>query len=98
LKPQCTALEAPKRLIIPVWCEFFRQTHLHEVWKSPIDGADRGTEEIMKLTSSSFKDGDYLAMSHILSTDFGFGCGGGNQSPHLKWEGAPAETKSFAVT
>ncbi len=52
----------------------------------------------MKLTSSSFKDGDYLAMSHILSTDFGFGCGGGNQSPHLKWEGAPAETKSFAVT
>jgi len=52
----------------------------------------------MKLTSSSFKDGDYLAMNHILSTDFGFGCGGGNQSPHLKWDGAPAGTKSFSVT
>ena len=52
----------------------------------------------MKLTSSSFKDGDYLAMNHVLSTDFGFGCGGGNQSPHLKWEGAPAGTKSFSVT
>ncbi len=51
----------------------------------------------MKLTSNSFKDGDYLAQQHILSTDYGFGCAGGNVSPHLKWEGAPAGTKSFAV-
>jgi hypothetical protein len=27
-----------------------------------------------------------------------FGCRGGNQSPTLKWSGAPAGTKSFAVT
>jgi Raf kinase inhibitor-like YbhB/YbcL family protein len=27
-----------------------------------------------------------------------FGCHGGNQSPALKWSGAPASTKSFAVT
>ena len=52
----------------------------------------------MKLTSNSFKDGDYLDMQHILSADYGFGCGGGNKSPHLKWEGAPAGTKSYAVT
>jgi Raf kinase inhibitor-like YbhB/YbcL family protein len=51
----------------------------------------------MKLTSSSFKDGDYLGQDHILSADYGFGCGGGNRSPHLKWTDAPAGTKSFAV-
>jgi Raf kinase inhibitor-like YbhB/YbcL family protein len=50
------------------------------------------------VTSSSFKDGDYLKADHILSSDFGFGCAGGNQSPHLAWSGAPAGTKSFAVT
>jgi Raf kinase inhibitor-like YbhB/YbcL family protein len=50
------------------------------------------------LTSNSFKDGDYLGKDHILSEKFGFGCAGGNKSPHLKWSGAPAGTKSFAVT
>lgn len=28
----------------------------------------------------------------------GFGCNGGNQSPQLQWQNAPAGTKSFAVT
>jgi Raf kinase inhibitor-like YbhB/YbcL family protein len=50
------------------------------------------------IRSDSFKDGDYLANVHILSADFGFGCAGGNQSPHLAWAGAPAGTKSFTVT
>jgi Raf kinase inhibitor-like YbhB/YbcL family protein len=50
------------------------------------------------VSSNSFKDGDYLGKAHILSADFGFGCAGGNQSPHLAWSGAPAGTKSFAVT
>ena len=50
------------------------------------------------VTSDSFKDGDYLPKNHILSSEFGFGCAGGNQSPHLKWSGAPAGTKSFAIT
>ena len=50
------------------------------------------------VTSNSFKDGDYLPKDFILSADFGFGCAGGNKSPHLKWSGAPAGTKSFAVT
>jgi Raf kinase inhibitor-like YbhB/YbcL family protein len=52
----------------------------------------------MKLTSDTFSDGDYLKAEQIVSTGFGFGCAGGNQSPHLKWEGAPEGTKSFAVT
>ena len=51
----------------------------------------------MRLTSESFKDGDYLGAEHILSADYGFGCRGGNRSPHLRWEDAPAGTRSFAV-
>ncbi|HEX5211424.1 MAG TPA: YbhB/YbcL family Raf kinase inhibitor-like protein [Pseudolabrys sp.] len=50
------------------------------------------------VSSNSFKDGDYLGKDHILSANFGFGCAGGNISPHLKWSGAPAGTKSFALT
>ena len=52
----------------------------------------------LMITSNSFKDGDYLAKDHILSADAGFGCDGGNRSPHLAWSGAPAGTKSFALT
>jgi len=52
----------------------------------------------MKVSSTSFKDGDYLAKDHVLSTDYGFGCDGGNRSPQLLWDGAPQGTKSFAVT
>jgi Raf kinase inhibitor-like YbhB/YbcL family protein len=52
----------------------------------------------MRLLSNSFKDGDYLGQEHVLSADYGFGCAGGNKSPHLRWEEAPAGTKSFAVT
>ena len=50
------------------------------------------------VTSSSFKDGDYLAKDHVLSERFGFGCAGGNKSPQLAWSGAPSGTRSFAVT
>ena len=49
------------------------------------------------VTSDSFKEGASLGMEHILSADYGFGCGGGNKSPQLAWSGAPASTKSFAV-
>jgi hypothetical protein len=52
----------------------------------------------LKLTSQSFRDGDYLDQKHILSKEFGFGCAGGNQSPQLSWSGAPEGTKSFAIT
>ena len=36
-------------------------------------------------------------MEQILSADYGFGCGGGNEeTATLAWSGAPAGTKSFA--
>ncbi|HHC07288.1 MAG TPA: YbhB/YbcL family Raf kinase inhibitor-like protein [Actinobacteria bacterium] len=52
----------------------------------------------MRVWSNDFSDGDYLAQDHILSADYGFGCGGGNRSPHLAWADAPEGTGSFAVT
>lgn len=50
------------------------------------------------VTSNSFKDGDYLPNDVVLSAEFGFGCAGGNKSPHLRWSDVPPDTKSFAVT
>lgn len=52
----------------------------------------------LKLLSEDFKDGDYLDAKHLLAAEYGFGCDGGNQSPELNWSGAPAGTKSFAVS
>ena len=52
----------------------------------------------LTLRSDSFQDGDYLGTDHISSEAHGFGCAGGNISPALAWSGAPADTRSFAVT
>ncbi len=52
----------------------------------------------LTVSSDSFKDGDYLDQAHVLSENYGFGCAGGNKSPHLRWDGVPEGTKSIAVT
>jgi Raf kinase inhibitor-like YbhB/YbcL family protein len=52
----------------------------------------------MELKSANFKDGDYLALDHVMSENYGFGCSGGNRSPQLSWSGAPSGTRSFALT
>jgi Raf kinase inhibitor-like YbhB/YbcL family protein len=52
----------------------------------------------LTLISQNFKEGDTLHTDHILSANYGFGCAGGNKSPQLSWSGAPAGTKSFALT
>ena len=62
----------------------------------PVHG--QAADNSMSLTSANFSDGDYLALDHILSADYGFGCSGGNKSPQLAWSGAPDGTKSFALT
>ncbi len=48
-----------------------------------------------KLMSSELVAGGRLELRHVFN---GFGCTGGNVSPALSWSGAPAGTKSFAVT
>src|SRR5277367_3109920 len=47
-----------------------------------------------KLASPDIGPDKPLAQDFVFS---GFGCSGGNQSPALRWSGAPAGTKSFAV-
>lgn len=45
--------------------------------------------------SSQLRDGDTLPPMQVYR---GHGCAGGNRSPALAWSGAPARTRSYAVT
>lgn len=47
------------------------------------------------LVSDDMTDGQPLALAQASGI---FGAGGSDTSPHLRWEGAPAETQSYAVT
>lgn len=47
------------------------------------------------LDSATVSEGEKLTNFHVFQ---GFGCEGENQSPQLSWSGAPAGTKSFAIT
>ena len=47
-----------------------------------------------KLSSPDIKPGGTISAEQVFN---GFGCTGKNVSPALKWSGAPAETKSFAL-
>lgn len=47
------------------------------------------------LTSPDIREGGTVSEQHVFN---GFGCQGANLSPALSWSGAPADTKSFAVT
>jgi Raf kinase inhibitor-like YbhB/YbcL family protein len=47
------------------------------------------------LSSPDLKAGGKMAIEQVFK---GFGCSGGNLSPALAWTGAPAGTKSFALT
>ena len=47
------------------------------------------------LTSSDVHEGQKLTSAQVFN---GMGCTGSNLSPALEWHGAPAKTKSYAVT
>lgn len=49
----------------------------------------------LTLSSPDVKKGGTVPLEQVLNT---FGCTGGDISPALNWSGAPAGTKSFAVT
>lgn len=51
--------------------------------------------QTMTLASPDIKDGGTIANQQVFK---GFGCTGDNISPALSWSGAPANTKSFAVS
>lgn len=48
-----------------------------------------------RLLSADLSPGGRLPEAQVLD---GFGRHGGNRSPHLRWENAPAGTRSFVVT
>ena len=47
------------------------------------------------VTSGQLKAGGRIADEQVFN---GFGCNGANVSPALQWQGAPHDTKSFALT
>ncbi|MEM1103309.1 MAG: YbhB/YbcL family Raf kinase inhibitor-like protein [Pseudomonadota bacterium] len=51
--------------------------------------------EEFRLSSASIAEGEKLSEDLVYQ---GFGCDGGDASPQLSWSGAPAGTKSFAIT
>jgi Raf kinase inhibitor-like YbhB/YbcL family protein len=48
-----------------------------------------------RVSSTDLPEGQPFAWRHVGAD---FGCHGGNESPALAWTGAPAGTRSFAVT
>jgi Raf kinase inhibitor-like YbhB/YbcL family protein len=53
------------------------------------------TQATLTVRSTTYRDGETIPQSAVFDA---FGCTGGNQSPELSWSGAPAGTKSFALT
>ncbi len=51
--------------------------------------------QTMTVTSPEIKEGATIANDQVFK---GFGCTGNKVSPALRWSGAPAATKSFAVS
>ncbi len=52
-------------------------------------------EPAFTITSTDIGDNQPLKSSQVYR---GFGCEGGNRSPQIEWSGAPAGTRSFALT
>ncbi len=62
--------------------------------KAASSRSKRATPARFRLSSPDFKANGPISMEQVFG---GFGCTGKNVSPELKWSGAPAGTKSFAL-
>ena len=49
----------------------------------------------LTLSSQDISEAKFMSKAHEFN---GFGCSGGDKSPHLQWSGIPKGTKSFAIT
>src|ERR1700735_2684615 len=58
-------------------------------------GAQGAAAQSLTLTSPDIAPGATIAKEQVANV---FGCTGGNVSPALSWSGAPAGTKSFALS
>jgi Raf kinase inhibitor-like YbhB/YbcL family protein len=65
------------------------------VLASGIFAAGSASADGFRLASPDLAEGDRFRAEQVSA---GSGCSGGNVSPALQWSGAPAGTKSFAVT
>jgi Raf kinase inhibitor-like YbhB/YbcL family protein len=60
-----------------------------------LSSAASGGETRLRLSSADLPPGKPIPERHVANA---FGCQGPNESPALKWSGAPAGTRSFAIT
>src|SRR3954447_5856428 len=71
---------------------------VHTAWVSAVLTAFAGARaqtSAFTLTSTDVHQGQKIASAQVFN---GMGCTGNNSSPALEWRGAPAKTKSFAIT
>ena len=57
--------------------------------------ASAGAQPRFRLTSTDIRAGATIGNTHVFN---GMDCKGNNVSPELQWQGAPAGTKSYALT
>ncbi len=76
-----------RKIILLIFCLYFTGVIMSKA-------IDKVEENIFKLTSNDLKQNSILPNKQVFK---GYGCNGGNVSPHLAWENAPKNSKSFAI-
>lgn len=69
--------------------------NLQDRGRAPLPDTLLPKVDAFTVVSDDIADGQPMGQPHLLNA---MGMGGDNLSPHLRWEGFPANTGSFAVT